>query len=84
MYKLYGYWRSSASWRVRWALDLKEIEYEYIPVNLLKAEQKSTEHLSRSPSGVVPALEIDSNVFINQSIAMFLYLEEKYPSTTKL
>lgn len=84
MIKLYGYWRSSASWRVRWALQLKKIEYEYTAINLLKAEQKSPEHLKRSPSGVVPVLEIENGKFINQSIPTILYLEEKYPDTYKL
>ena len=42
--KLYHYWRSSCSWRVRWALELKGIAYQSVPVNLLKSEQKQAQY----------------------------------------
>ena len=56
---LYDYWRSSASYRVRIALNLKEIAYEARSVDLLSGAHKSPEHLARNPQGLVPVLEID-------------------------
>ena len=81
--KLHGYWRSSASWRVRIALNVKGIEYEYIPVNLLKGEQKSEEHLKLNPSGFVPALEIDGHI-LTESLPIIEYLDEAYPDKAKM
>jgi glutathione S-transferase len=52
--KLYGYWRSSATYRVRIALNLKGLAYDYNPVNLLKDEQKAPAYLAISPQGLVP------------------------------
>ena len=60
---LYDYWRSSASYRVRIALNLAGIAYCSVPVDLLKKEHKSPEHLKRNPQGLVPALEIDGVLF---------------------
>lgn len=59
--KLYHYWRSSSSWRVRWALMLKGIGCEFIPINLLTDEAENDSHLKRNPMGFVPVLEIDIN-----------------------
>jgi maleylacetoacetate isomerase len=72
---LYGYWRSSASYRVRIALNLAGIAYHSVPVDILKREHKSPEHLKRNPQGLVPALEIDGNLF-TQSLAIIEYLAE--------
>jgi len=72
---LYDYWRSSASYRVRIALNLLGIDYEAVPVNLLKGEQKSSEHLARNPQGLVPVLEIDGKR-LTQSLAIIEYLQE--------
>ena len=77
--KLFGYWRSSATYRVRIALNLKELEYEYVPVNLLRGEQNSPEHLARNPQGLVPALEAESGDVITQSLAIMEYLDDAYP-----
>lgn len=77
--KLYGYWRSSTTWRVRIALALKNIEYEYVPVNLLSGEQKSSEHLARNPQGLVPVLEPLEGTYLTQSLAIIHYLEKKFP-----
>ncbi|GER45663.1 glutathione S-transferase [Striga asiatica] len=78
--KLYSYWRSSCSCRVRIALNLKRLDYEYIAVNLLKVEQKAPEFLKLNPLGCVPVL-VDGDVVVADSFAILLarYLEEKYP-----
>src|SRR4051812_28131685 len=76
--KLYGYWRSSASWRVRWAFELKKIPFEYIPVNILKEEHKADAHLKRNPMGGLPVLEISPGNFVSQSMAMLFWIEENY------
>ncbi|CDY15825.1 BnaC02g34440D [Brassica napus] len=76
--KLYSYWRSSRGHRVRIALSLKGIEYEYIPVNLLKGEQFDPDFMKINPMGTVPAL-VDGEVVITDSFAIIMYLDEKYP-----
>ncbi|XP_039033655.1 glutathione S-transferase zeta class-like isoform X1 [Hibiscus syriacus] len=76
--KLYSYWRSSCSFRIRIALNLKGLDYEYIPVNLLKGEQFSPEFQKLNPIGYVPVL-VDGDVVVSDSFAIFMYLEEKYP-----
>lgn len=77
---LYGYWRSSASWRVRWALAYKNIPYRSEAVNLLKGEHRSESNLKRNPSGFVPTLQLEnSNEFLSQSMAILTYLDMKYP-----
>lgn len=75
---LYGYWRSSATYRTRIALNLKGVSYRSVGVHLLKDEQVSAAHLARHPSGRVPILEIDG-VRIGQSMAMVEYLDETRP-----
>lgn len=76
---LYGYWRSSATYRARIALNLKGIAYKTVGVHLLKNENNGPEHLARHPAGRVPVLEIDG-VRIGQSMAMIEYLDETRPS----
>ncbi|KAH7520877.1 hypothetical protein FEM48_Zijuj08G0192300 [Ziziphus jujuba var. spinosa] len=76
--KLYSYWRSSCSCRVRIALNLKGLDYEYIPINVVKGEQFSPEFRKLNPIGYVPAL-VDGDVVISDSFAILLYLDEKYP-----
>ncbi|TKR72964.1 hypothetical protein L596_020342 [Steinernema carpocapsae] len=80
---LYNNWKSSCSWRVRIALALKGIDYEYKPVNLTKNEQKTPEYLQINPQGLVPVLQV-GNTFISESVAIMEYLEEKYPEKRKL
>jgi maleylacetoacetate isomerase len=75
---LYGYWRSSATYRTRIALNLKGVSYRTVGVHLLKDEQIMPEHLARHPSGRVPILEIDGHR-IGQSMAMIDYLDETRP-----
>lgn len=72
---LYGYWRSSATYRVRIVLNLKRVHYRTVGVNLLKDENVRAEHVARHPSARVPILEIDG-VRIGQSMAMIDYLDE--------
>ena len=78
--KLYSYWRSSAAYRVRIALNLKGLDYEVIPVHLLKdgGEQLQSEYRSINPQGLIPAL-IDGDVSLGQSLAIMDYLETRYP-----
>lgn len=77
--KLYGYWRSSATWRVRIALALKGLDYDYAPINLLMEEQKSAEYLKANPQGLVPTLATDDGARLTQSLAIIEWLEENYP-----
>lgn len=79
--KLYSYFRSSAAYRVRIALNLKQIDYTIVPVNLLKKEHKSADYLAKQPQGLVPCLQTDDGQFISQSGAMLAYLEVHYPET---
>ena len=72
---LYDYWRSSASYRVRIALNLLNIEYDTISVDLLSGEHQGAEHLQRNPQGFVPALMIDGRM-LTQSLAIIEYLDE--------
>ena len=82
--KLYGYWRSSATYRVRIALALKNIDYDYAPINLLEGEQKTERYLATNPHGLVPSLETDEGAVLNQSLAIMEYLEEAAPTPSIL
>ena len=81
--KLYSYWRSSASYRVRIALALKGLKAEIIPVNLLKSEQKSDSYGQINQHHRVPTLVDDERV-LTQSLAIIEYLDECYPDTPLL
>ena len=76
--RLYTYFRSSAAYRVRIALNLKGLAYESIPVNLLKGEHGASAYMAVNPQGRVPSLETDGAVLI-QSPAILEYLEETHP-----
>jgi maleylacetoacetate isomerase len=76
--KLYTYYRSSAAFRVRIALNLKKISYEPQFVNLMQGEQRSGAYLGRNPQGLVPALD-DGAEFVTQSLAIVEYLDERFP-----
>ncbi|KAK7247295.1 hypothetical protein RIF29_42176 [Crotalaria pallida] len=75
--RLYSYWRSSCSFRVRIALNLKSLTYRYIPVNLLKGHQSHPEFKKLNPVGYVPVL-VDGPVVLADSFAIVMYLEDKY------
>ncbi|MBB5210208.1 maleylacetoacetate isomerase [Microbulbifer hydrolyticus] len=81
--ELHGYFRSSASYRVRIALNLKGLAYDYQPVNLLKGEQKEPGYRSLNPQGLVPAL-IDSGHVFTQSLAIMEWLDEQHPQPALL
>lgn len=81
--KLYTYFRSSSSFRVRIALNFKGISYEPVFVHLAEGKQREKNHLSRNPQGLVPVLE-DGDVVIAQSVAIFEYLEETHPKPALL
>lgn len=76
--KLYGYFRSSASYRVRIALNMKGLEYEQVSVHLAKGKQYDPEFSAISPQNLVPVLEHDGQL-LYQSLAIIHYLEEKVP-----
>ena len=80
--KLYNYWRSSSSYRVRIALAHKALPYEYVAVQLPSGEQYQSAHKSRNPWASVPVLEVDHGgrtCFIPQSVAIVEYIEERWP-----
>lgn len=77
--KLHGYFRSSAAYRVRIALNLKGLPYEPVAVNLLKGEHRCEAYRQLNPAGLVPLLETDDGLRLTQSLAICEYLEERYP-----
>ncbi len=81
--RLYSYWRSSAAYRVRIALNYKQIEYQQITPNLATGEHRSAEYLATHPQGLVPALELDgahAGQVIAQSLAIIEYLDQLIPA----
>ena len=75
MITLYDYWRSSAAYRVRLALNLLGLRYDRVAVDLTKGEQRGAENTARNPQGLVPTLEIDGLV-LTQSLAIIEYLDQ--------
>ncbi|WP_228243369.1 maleylacetoacetate isomerase [Porphyrobacter sp. GA68] len=76
--RLYGYWRSSTSYRLRIALNLKQLAFENVPVDLLTAANRGADFTARNPFGSVPLLEAGDERFV-QSMAIIEWLEEAYP-----
>jgi len=83
--KLYTFFRSSASYRVRIALNLKGLDYEQVPIHLRRGggEQFSPDYKAKNPQALVPALE-DGGRPLTQSLAIIEYLEERYPEPALL
>ncbi|PML76863.1 maleylacetoacetate isomerase [Enterovibrio norvegicus] len=81
--KLYDYNKSSASYRVRIALNLKGLSYQTQVVSLLDGDQKGDAYLALNPTGLVPSL-VDNGQVLTQSLAIIEYLEETYPSPSLL
>ena len=83
--KLYSYWRSSAAYRVRIALNVKGLEHDIVPVSLAPgvSEQRGEAYRRKNPQMLVPYLE-DGNLGIAQSMAILEYLEETYPDVPLL
>lgn len=77
--KLYNYWRSGTSHRTRIALELKGLDYDYMPVNLVEREHKSADYLAGNPQGMVPSLKLGDGTLLTQSVAILEYLEESFP-----
>ena len=77
--KLHGYFRSSASYRVRIALNLKGLGVEHVPHHLRKGEQCAPAYLAINPQGLVPTLENDTGAILTQSLAIIEWLDETHP-----
>ena len=80
---LFDYWRSSASYRVRIVLNLKNVSYTRVPTSLLDNAQKAPAYVARNPQGFVPMLSIDGHD-LTQSLAIIDYLDAKYPEPAML
>lgn len=81
--QLYSYYRSSAAYRVRIALEIKQLSYQQLPINLLTGEHRQSKYLQTNPAGLVPALTSDEGK-LTQSVAIIEYLEERYPQPSLL
>ncbi len=75
---LYDYYRSSAAYRVRIALNLKGLDYESRPVNLVESEQRGDDYRELNPQGLIPMLEIDGHR-LTQSLSIIVYLDQCFP-----
>jgi maleylpyruvate isomerase len=77
--KLHGYFRSSAAYRVRIALNLKGLSAQHLPHHLRKGEQCAPSYLAINPQGLVPTLEDDAGAILTQSVAIIEWLDETHP-----
>ena len=82
--RLHNFFRSSTSTRLRAALNLKGLDYEYIAYALRKGENRTPAFLAMNPAGLVPALELDDGTVLTQSLAIIEYLEEQFPAPALL
>lgn len=76
---LHGYFRSTASWRVRIALGLKGLDFEQVSHHLRKNEQRTPDYLALNPQGLTPAFVTDDGAVLTQSLAICEYLDEVHP-----
>lgn len=76
-YRLKHYWRSSCSWRVRWALELKQLKYSLEPVNLLEKDQRKDDYLKLNPAGFVPAF-FNGKTWMGESLAIIEWLDTQH------
>ena len=81
--RLYDYWRSSAAYRVRIALNLKGLAYTSVPVNLLASEQSGEAYRAIDPQGLVPTIEVNGRRIV-QSLAIIDYLDRRFPDPALL
>lgn len=81
---LHNYFRSSTSTRLRAALNLKGLDYDYVSYALKARENESPEYLGKNPQGLVPALELEDGTVLNQSLAIMEWLDEAYPEPALL
>jgi len=79
-FRLHNFFRSSTSTRVRIALNLKGLSYDYVPYLLRKGETRTPEYLARNPQGLVPTLELADGTSLTQSLAIIEWLDETHPS----
>ena len=82
--KLYHYWRSSASYRVRAALNLKQLKYDQVAVDLLKGEQCKHEYTTLNPAQSVPSLEVENGHVITQSLTIMEYIDSVWNTKPQL
>ena len=82
--KLYNYFRSSASYRIRIALALKGLPYEYVSVHLAKGEHKQAGYAAMAADGLVPLLELEDGTRLSQSMAIIEYLDDMHPEPALL
>ncbi len=82
--ELYSYFRSSAAYRLRIALNLKSLDHTQVGINLLNRDHKSEQYLAINPQGLVPSLKTDAGDVLTQSPAILEWLEEQYPETPLL
>jgi maleylpyruvate isomerase len=82
--RLYGFWRSTCTWRVRIALQLKAVEYQYQPINLVEGEQNQDDYGRVNPMRQVPVLELDDGTRLAQSMAILDWLDATHPEAPLL
>ena len=78
--RLHNFFRSSTSTRLRAALNLKGLDYEYVAYALRKGENRTAAYLGLNPAGLVPALELDDGTVLTQSLAIVEWLDETHPN----
>ncbi|MGN6310819.1 MAG: maleylacetoacetate isomerase [Xanthobacteraceae bacterium] len=82
--QLHGYYRSTASWRVRIALNFKSVRVDHVAHHLRKGEQRAEKYLKLNPQGFVPALSLDDGTTLTQSLAIIEWLDETHPQPALL